>query len=1055
MIKSPPHIPDYELLRPIGQGAFGEVWLARAVTGQYRAVKVVRRDALPNQHAFEREFAGVVRYEPISRTQPNLVQVLHVGRAPDAQSFWYVMELADDAQADARTTPESRGSGQPQAARQSGPSPCRSETPPLDDLTSSYVPRTLRSVLRGRGRMPVSECLPIALGLTAATAHLHAQGLVHRDIKPSNVIFVQGVPKLADIGLVTAPEEQPSFVGTAGYIPPDGPGTPAADIYALGRVFYEMATGREVRDFPRLPEDFNTAPDRSALIEFNEIVLRAADNDPRRRHPSVEALRSDLLLLAAGHSVRRLRGLERRLRLVARTGAVGAGVALVSIALGLWANSERLRAVTAERELSARFVEQQLALARATRLTGLPGQRHKTLEIVREASRRTNSLALRNEAIAAMALPDVRPFRTLASAGTLVAFDRLMQRYATNSAAGDLQVRWLEDGHPLACLSAEYPAESAPAVGLLRFEFSADGEYLGACYTNHQLLIWRLRARPLDLPREQASRLPPPGLTPLPPRVVHLPFEPCNLTMVPGSPLVAVESTVGSLHFFDLQDGRQARVFNVSPHLGEIAFSADGTRLARIQENVLIVQDAANGEVRQVFTNTVPFGGIAWHPDGRQIVTWAWPGQSALRLWNLETGRLSGTLQGHEAEVTGAAFDDDGQWLVTASWDDQTVLWSVPQHREVIRLPGSGNLIHISADARRIGWRSWNHREWEVLELTPTTEVVRLEQHPGLETPEGLRSLWGLAFLDAEILAGAGDEGFSFWQPPLGYASVLARVGLERPIFASPGLGFYSSGTQGVRHWPLAADPARNNFHIGPPERFAPSQPSTFGYFALSTNGLRTALVTTNRQLFVHTERDGVRWRELASGDVHGLTIEPGGGYVVASFRTGGIRIWDAKNGEVITNLPSAMGLGCDVSPDGHWLAVETAEAFRLWRVADWRLVHEIHRAAVSAPRQAWSPDGQMLLVHDRDSTVRLLRTGTWEELGSLPAPRLLHQPCFSPDGTRLALPGEKSGVDLWDLRRLRGSLAELGLDWNGPPYLPPHRTPRQQQWRIRVDPGS
>ena len=102
-----------------------------------------------------------------------------------------------------------------------------------------------------------------------------------------------------------------------------------------------------------------------------------------------------------------------------------------------------------------------------------------------------------------------------------------------------------------------------------------------------------------------------------------------------------------------------------------------------------------------------------------------------------------------------------------------------------------------------------------------------------------------------------------------------------------------------------------------------------------------------------------------------------------------------------------------------------------------------------------WSPDGLILLVHDSESSVRLLETETWRELASLPAPRLLWEPRFSPDGTRLALPGEQSGVALWDLRRLRTHLAELGLDWNSPPYLPPRRAAPPRHWRIRVDTGS
>jgi len=67
------------------------------------------------------------------------------------------------------------------------------------------------------------ECLTIGLALATALDHLHRHGLVHRDIKPSNIVFVSGIPKLADIGLVTHVEATLSLVGTEGYLPPEGP----------------------------------------------------------------------------------------------------------------------------------------------------------------------------------------------------------------------------------------------------------------------------------------------------------------------------------------------------------------------------------------------------------------------------------------------------------------------------------------------------------------------------------------------------------------------------------------------------------------------------------------------------------------------------------------------------------------------------------------------------------------------------------------------------------------------------------------------------------------
>src|SRR5438552_13225717 len=89
-------IHEHELLRRIGHGAYGEVWLARNALGAYRAVKVVYRKDFEDSRPFEREFNGIRKFEPISRSHEGLVDILQAGRHEDY--FYYVMELADGAE---------------------------------------------------------------------------------------------------------------------------------------------------------------------------------------------------------------------------------------------------------------------------------------------------------------------------------------------------------------------------------------------------------------------------------------------------------------------------------------------------------------------------------------------------------------------------------------------------------------------------------------------------------------------------------------------------------------------------------------------------------------------------------------------------------------------------------------------------------------------------------------------------------------------------------------------------------------------------------------------
>lgn len=269
-----PSQPDYEVLQLIGRGGYGEVYLTRGRNGAYHAVKVVYRVNFDDDRPYEREYNGIVKFEPVSRRSASQLQILHVGRRDSAGYFYYLMELADDM-ASGRTI-----------------------------HSDTYQPHTLKGETRRRGRIPVADCCQIGIGLAVALENLHAHGLVHRDIKPSNIVFVNGHPKLADVGLVTNADLTVSCAGTEGYMPPEGPGSFRGDLYSLGKVLYEIATGMDRLEFPRLPDNLSELPDHETFLDLNAIIAQACQADVRKRYQSAQELRRDLEFVARGRSIR-------------------------------------------------------------------------------------------------------------------------------------------------------------------------------------------------------------------------------------------------------------------------------------------------------------------------------------------------------------------------------------------------------------------------------------------------------------------------------------------------------------------------------------------------------------------------------------------------------------------------------------------------------------------------------------------------------------------------------------------------------------------------------
>ena len=668
---TPPEVPDHEMVRCIGQGSYGEVWLARNAVGTWRAVKVVHRDHFQDARPYEREFIGIQKYEPNSRTNEGLVDILQIGRNDAEGYFYYVMELADNA-AEPRSGEDGRWNGQDgkggpevrtrvQESEVSG----QSATGELDP--GDYIPKTLAREIRARGRLPVEECITLGMTLNLALGHLHRNGLIHRDVKPSNIIFVNGVPKLADIGLVTELAEAQSFVGTEGFIPPEGPNSPQADLYALGKVLYEASMGKDRQEYPEPYSGLGVDADSMALMELNAVLLRACAARAKDRYQSAEEMNADLALLHSGRSVREKHALVRRLRITTHVAAAVVAVLVLGVVPYYWAIREAgLAMEAAKREVGLRKDGQRFVYAAKMNLAQEAWEQGK-VKRVRELLDETAAAPERGFEWyywRRQVHLELMTLRGHTKAINAVLFSPDGTRIVTASADQTGVVWDAVSGRALTTLKGHNGFVTCLA-------FSPDGRRIVTGSGDASIKVW-------DLNGKQLFTIPGDGLS-----VYCVSFSPDGQFIAAGG------------------DGQASRVYD----------SATGRELVRLEGH------------------TARITCVAFSADGQRLATGS--RDQTIRIWRSSDGRELQSLKGHHAAVLSLAFSSDGQSIASGSEDHTVKVWETATGLELLTLTGhlnSVNSVAYSADGLKIasGSEDGSAKVWDA---SSGKQLFTLEGH--------------------------------------------------------------------------------------------------------------------------------------------------------------------------------------------------------------------------------------------------------------------------------------------------------------------------------------
>ena len=932
------------------------------------------------------------------------------------------------------------------------------------------------------------EVARIGAEVAEALAHAHGRGVLHRDVKPSNLLLdARGTAWITDFGLAKFEDgedltETGDVVGTLRYMAPerfDGRSDARCDIYALGATLYEMLALRpafaEAQRAQLIRAILHEVPlplrhvDPRISRDLETVVLKAMARSSGDRYGSAAELAAELRLVEANKPIqaRRIAPYEqywrwcRRNPMVAALSALAVAltvvVALVSTTTVFWlrrSNEEvrehlsRLEAAEAGR--SQQLWEANLAQARAWRFSRRPGQRFETIAALKRAVMIGRELAhpperfeaLRDEAIAALALPDIHanePLIDVDNPDDIADVDQGFGRYCLCDQQGHASVHRVIDG----ALVARLPDALAPRK--LAF---GPGDYLADLDGAGAFRVWDLSAQaPVTRIREQ-------------PKVISWDFAPN------GSRLVVARQG-GALAIHDLSLGRRLR---------ELA-----PGLARREVWLRVHPNAPYVAVTSYFSG--PTFEIRNIVTGHSFeISLPWPDGSANACWS-DDGRTLAVSRGDGPTIALIDFDSDNAKI---------------RHLRTIEDPmvdSSMILTFNQAGDRLFGGNGWGShlamfdpRSGKALFQTPAFQRPRAQPFrfdrarsrllPGAIDPESLvHRVWSVAEgRECQFVAPLEDHGPSGptavspdsrlaivpssdgWLTAFDL-STLREVGrVKVPDRGSHAFALFDGSGRlmtnsfaGCYRWPVRPDPTDPGcIVIGPPERI-PFNPGNH-VIATSRDGKTIVQSMPNSygmQPYRGTWlfREGAQNNPLRVGPVVGgldATVSPDG-RLAAFAHENGSGVFDTQTGRLVHAI-SAKATKSRFSPDGNWLAIGSTST-RLYAVGTWEPGPDL---GAGSP-MCFSAGGEIaLLLLPIGSGLRLVEVATGRTLGRFEDPDVTHVSfnltSITPDGLKLVTPHTK-GLRVWDLRQIREGLAGLGLDWEAPPLSP---GPRPDPLRVR-----
>jgi eukaryotic-like serine/threonine-protein kinase len=999
----------FELIRKLGEGGMGQVWLAEQVAPVRRqvALKLIKAgmydEAVVQRFQSERQSLAMMDH-------PAIAKVFDAGTAPQGQPY----------------------------------------------LVMEYVPGLPITDYCDQHKLKIQDRLELFIQACEGVQHAHQKAIIHRDLKPSNILVLEvdgkPVPRIIDFGIAKSATAQIAdltlvtqfgqFFGTPGYMSPEQVHVGARDIdtrtdvYSLGAVLYVLLTGlqpfetvrrgkpsleewlRQLReDEPVTPSakvkaDWQTstasasargtAPKQLARQlrgDLDWIVIKALDRDRAHRYDTPSELAADLRRYLNHEAVMARRASAGyHIRKFVRRHRIAAGFLAMATVLSIISSASAVVAI--RQKHAAEFQATQTLQAQSRLLIQAAAERLNHSDVA-GAQGIILAVLTNREFVQAHTPAAINAFQEIRAADALLAVlsgHTDIVYFAAYSPDGTRIVTASRD-HTARIWDAQTGAQLTVLSGhtdiVYCVAYSPDGTRVVTASRDHTARIWDAQTGA---------------------QLAVLSGHDDGVNSVAYSPngmRIVTASFDQSARIWDARTG--AQLVMLSGQRGRLysgAYSPDGTRIVTAAwDKTVQIWDARTGAQLLVLSgHDDRVYSATYSPDGTRIVSASW--DKTARIWDARTGAQLALLSGHGDAVASAVYSPDGTRIVTASWDKTARIWDTRTGAQVAVLSGHGDIVYSAAyspDGGRILTASWDKtaRIWD----TTTRALAVLPAHDRVYSaaysPDGLR-----------VVTASEDKTACIWDARTG-VRLAVLFGHEDRVFSA---AYSPNGTRIVT--------ASNDKTARVWDSFTRAQLVLFlGHddsvdsVAYSPNGARIVTASFDKSARIWDALTGAQIT-LLSGHadlIYTAAYSPDGSHIVTASRDKTARIWDARTGTQLTLLSGHSGYvnSAVYSPDGRSILTASYDkTARIWDADTGAQLSVLSGHDDVVFSAAYSPDGSRIVTASRDKSARIWDSRTGAQLTVLSGHRdALASAAYSPDGTRIVTASADDTARIWDAR--------------------------------------